>query len=104
MYAIISTGNKQYKVSKDNIITVDKLSGDEGSVIEIQNVLLFSDGDKTVVGAPVVEGCVIKAEIVKQFKDDKIIVFKKKRRQNYRRKKGHRQQLTNIKITEIKIA
>ena len=104
MFAIIRTGGKQYKVSKDSYLNVEKLEGDVGSKLKDIEILLVSDGDKTTVGAPTVSGFTIAAEIVEQFRDEKVIIFKKRRRQNYRRKNGHRQNLTKIKITDIKAA
>lgn len=104
MFAIIRTGGKQYKVSKDTYINVEKLEGNVGDTIKDIEVLLISDGDKTTVGAPVITEASVTAEILEQFRDEKVIIFKKRRRQNYRRKNGHRQHLTTIKITDIKAA
>lgn len=98
MFAVIKTGGKQYKVASGDVIAVEKLSADVGSVVDFDQVLLL--GDK--VGAPVVEGASVAAEVVEQFRDKKIIVFKKKRRKNYRRKNGHRQDLTLVKITDLR--
>ncbi len=95
MFAIFKTGGKQYKVQKNEVIKVEKLDADKN--VEFSEVLMV-DGK---VGAPFVEGAKVKAEIVDQIRDDKVIVFKKKRRQNYRRKQGHRQYLSVIKITDI---
>ena len=96
MYAIIETGGKQYKVKKDEVLTIEKLDSDKKEVV-FEEVLMA--GDK--VGFPFVDGAKVKAEILKQIRDDKILVFKKKRRHNYRRTQGHRQYLTVIKITDI---
>jgi len=95
MFAIFKTGGKQYKVQKGEVLSVEKLDADKEVVFE--EVLMV--GDK--VGAPLVAGAKVKAEVVDQIRDDKVIVFKKKRRQNYRRKQGHRQYLTVVKITDI---
>ena len=95
MFAIIKTGGKQYKVQKGETLTVEKLDADKEVVFE--EVLMA--GDK--VGTPFVAGAKVKAEVVDQIRDDKVIVFKKKRRHNYRRTQGHRQYLTVIKITDI---
>ncbi len=95
MFAIFKTGGKQYKVQKGEVLSVEKLDADKEVVFE--EVLMA--GDK--VGTPFVAGAKVKAEVVDQIRDDKVIVFKKKRRQNYRRKQGHRQYLTVIKITDI---
>ena len=95
MFAIFTTGGKQYKVQKNEVLKVEKLDAEKN--VEFSDVLMV-DGK---VGAPFVEGVKVKAEVVDQIRDDKVIVFKKKRRQNYRRKQGHRQYLTVIKITDI---
>ena len=95
MFAIFKTGGKQYKVQKGEVLSVEKLDADKEIVFE--EVLMA--GDK--VGTPLVAGAKVKAEVVDQIRDEKVIVFKKKRRQNYRRKQGHRQYLTVIKITDI---
>lgn len=104
MYAIIQTGGKQYKVKKGEKVTVDRLVGELGAEINFNEVLLIADDSNTNIGSPTVEGASVKAVISKQFRDEKIIVFKKKRRHNYRRKNGHRQYLTEIEIQEIKTA
>lgn len=104
MFAIIRTGGKQYKVSKDTYLNVEKVEGNVGDKLKDIEILLVSDGDKTTVGAPIVSGFTVSAEVVEQFRDEKVIIFKKRRRQNYRRKNGHRQHLTKIKITDIKAA
>jgi large subunit ribosomal protein L21 len=97
MYAVIRTGGKQYKVSTGDIVKIEKIAGEEGSNVVFSEVLAKDD----VVGTPLVSGASVKATIVKQAKADKVIVFKKKRRQNYRRKNGHRQNITIVKIAEI---
>ena len=97
MYAVIRTGGKQYKVSTGDIVKIEKIAGEEGSSVVFSEVLAKDD----VVGTPLVSGASVKATIVKQAKADKVIVFKKKRRQNYRRKNGHRQNITIVKIAEI---
>lgn len=102
MFAIVKTGGKQYKVAKDSVIKVEKLEGQPGSKIELDHVLLVGEASKAShIGTPTVKGAKVTAEIVNHLKDDKIIVFKKKRRQNYRRKNGHRQDLTELKILKI---
>jgi large subunit ribosomal protein L21 len=101
MYAVIQASGKQYKVSKEQIISVDRMQGSVGDKIEFPNVLFASENGKIKLGTPVIEGAVVKAEIVEHLRGEKIIVFKKKRRKNYRRKQGHRQDLTNLKIKEI---
>lgn len=97
MYAVIKTGGKQYKVASGDVIKVEKLAGDEGSEVIFNEVLALGDN----VGKPLVADASVKATILKQAKADKVIVFKKKRRQNYRRKNGHRQNITIVKIAEI---
>ncbi len=104
MFAIIRTGGKQYKVAKDTYLKVEKIDAEVGAKFDITDVLMISDGDKTTVGAPVVTGAKVVAEILEQGRGEKVIIFKKRRRQNYRRKNGHRQMLTTIKITDIKAA
>ena len=104
MFAVLRTGGKQYKVQKDDVIKVEKLEGDAGKTIDLNEVLFLSDGKKATIGAPLVKGATVKAEVLEQKKDKKIVVFKKKRRQNYRRTKGHRQQVTILKIKDIKAA
>jgi len=97
MFAVIRTGGKQYKVASGDVIAIEKLDGQQGDKVEISDVLMVDQK----VGSPLLKGAKVLAEIVKQFRDDKVIIFKKRRRHNYRRKKGHRQYLTEIKITEI---
>ncbi|MEC7381158.1 MAG: 50S ribosomal protein L21 [Pseudomonadota bacterium] len=104
MYAVIKTGGKQYKVSKDDIISVEKLSEDAGKKIKLNEVLIISDKGKPLVGNPLIKGASVDAEIIEQTRSSKITVFKKKRRHNYRRKKGHKQLITNLKILKINSA
>jgi len=101
MFAVIKTGGKQYKVAKDDVIEVERIDLEAGKAVELGDVLMLSDGGKVEVGAPFLAGAKVSAEVVEQTRGDKIIVFKKKRRKNYRRKKGHRQDLTVLKITGI---
>ena len=101
MYAVIKTGGKQYKVAKNDVILVEKLPGEAGAAIELDEVLLVGDDNNQTVGAPLVDGAHVAATVLEQTRGEKIIVFKKKRRQNYRRKAGHRQDLTALKITDI---
>ena len=98
MFAVIKTGGKQYKVQKDSVIVVEKLAGSAGDKVSFDEVLM-ADGK---VGTPVVKGASVAGEIVKQTRGEKIIVFKKIRRHGYRRKQGHKQSLTVVKITDIK--
>ena len=101
MYAVVKTGGKQYRVAKDDVLTVEKLDGDAGASVELDEVLAMDDGKGLTVGAPLVDGARVAAEVLEQKKGDKIVIFKKKRRKNYRRTRGHRQQLTVIRITDI---
>lgn len=101
MFAVIETGGKQYKVKKGDIITVEKIEGGEGTKVEFNKVLLLNTGDQLKIGTPLVEGVKVEGEILKQGKGEKLIVFKFKRRKRYRRKKGHRQLYTQVKINEI---
>ncbi|AWK87395.1 50S ribosomal protein L21 [Azospirillum thermophilum] len=102
MFAVIRTGGKQYKVANGDVIRVEKLEAEAGASITLDDVLMVSDGGNVQVGSPTVAGAAVVAEVVAQDRGPKIIVFKKKRRQNYRRKNGHRQDLTVLRITEIK--
>lgn len=100
MYAIIKTGGKQYTVKSGDVIQVEKLTGNPGDKIVLSDVLMVG-GNSPTVGKPFVKDAEVAAQIVEQFRDDKVIIFKKKRRHNYRRKKGHRQYLTALQITSI---
>ena len=104
MFAVIRTGGKQYKVAPDDVIAVEKLAGEPGATIELGEVLMVGDGAEVSTGTPLIAGASVSAELVEQRRADKIIVFKKKRRQNYRRKNGHRQHQTVLRITEIHAA
>src|SRR6266446_9601836 len=101
MYAVIRTGGKQYRVAKDDVIAVEKLAGEPGATIELADVLMIGDGATVSAGTPLVSGASVSATLVEQRRADKIIIFKKKRRQNYRRKNGHRQYQTVLRIDEI---
>ena len=101
MFAVIRTGGKQYKVAKDDVIAVERLPAEAGEVVALDQVLMLGEGAAATVGRPLVAGACVAATVVEQTRGDKIIVFKKKRRQNYRRKKGHRQDLTVLRITDI---
>jgi large subunit ribosomal protein L21 len=102
MFAVIRTGGKQYKVAKDDVIWVEKLSAEPGAAIELGEVLMIGDGAEVAAGSPLIEGASVSATVVEQTRAAKIIVFKKKRRHNYRRKKGHRQHQTVLRITGIR--
>jgi len=99
-YAVVETGGKQYRVSEGDVIRVEKLNIDAGNEVELDKVLLVG-GEETKVGAPYVDGAKVTAEVVKNGKGKKIIVFKYKAKKNYRRKQGHRQPYTELKITSI---
>ena len=101
MFAVIKTGGKQYRVEKDSVIRVEKLEAEAGKTVKLDNVLMVGDGSSTKIGAPVVAGASVNAEVVKQTRNRKILVFKKRRRHNSRRKNGHRQYQTVLKITGI---
>jgi large subunit ribosomal protein L21 len=100
MFAVIKTGGKQYKVAAQDVIRVESLAGEAGDQVAF-DVLLLGDGDATHVGAPLLEGASVTGEIVEQTRARKVIAFKKRRRQNYRRTRGHRQHLTVVRITDI---
>jgi large subunit ribosomal protein L21 len=100
MYAVIRTGGKQYRVSEGDRLRVERLTGDVGSKIELSEVLMIG-GEKVAVGKPLVAGAKVTAEITAQDRGKKIIVFKFRRRKNYRKKRGHRQYFTELKITGI---
>jgi len=101
MYAVIRTGGKQYRVTPEDVIVVEKIQGDEGAIVEFADVLMVGGDGAPKIGAPTLSGASVAAEVVTQGRGEKILVFKKKRRKNYRRKAGHRQELTTVRITEI---
>ena len=101
MFAVIKTGGKQYRVAANDRLTVEKLAGSAGDIVEFSEVLMVGNGADVAVGAPFVAGALVTAEVVEQARGPKVISFKKRRRQNSRRKKGHRQDLTIIQIAEI---
>ncbi len=101
MFAVIRTGGKQYRVAKEDVIKIEKISGDVGAAIEFKEVLILGGAGEPAVGSPLVEGATVAGEVLEQGRSGKIIVFKKKRRKNYRRTKGHRQDQTTVKITDI---
>ena len=100
-FAVIKTGGKQYKVAKDQTVTIEKLAVEAGATVEFDQVLAVGEGAGVKLGTPVVAGAKVVATVVEQTRGEKLIVFKKKRRHNYRRKRGHRQLLTVLKITGI---
>jgi large subunit ribosomal protein L21 len=102
MYAIVDIAGKQFKVSKDQYVYTPKLEGDEGAAVEFENVLLVDNDGKIKVGQPTIKGAKVSGKILGHGKDDKVIVFKKKRRKGYKVKNGHRQQFTEVLIDTIK--
>lgn len=102
MFAVIRCGGKQYRVAVDDVLTVEKLDGDAGATLKLEEVLLLG-GDSPKSGAPLVSGAVVHAEIVEHGRGEKVVAFKKKRRKNTHRKRGHRQHFTKVKITAIEV-
>jgi large subunit ribosomal protein L21 len=100
MFAVIKTGGKQYRVVAEDILKVEKIEGERGQIIEFPEVLVVG-GDNPVVGTPMVAGALVAAEVLDQGRNRKVIAFKKRRRKNSRRKRGHRQEFTMVRITEI---
>ena len=103
MFAVIRTGGKQYRVAKDDTIVVEKLAGDPGTMVELSEVLMIGSGKSASIGSPLVDKAAVFAEVVEQSRADKIIVFKKHRRKNYRRTRGHRQQQTVLRILDVSL-
>jgi len=101
MYAVIKTGGKQYRVAKDDVLTIERIAGEPGSTVEFSEVLMVGSGDSVKVGAPFVSGAKVACELVGDARGPKLIAFKKRRRKNSRRKKGHRQDLSTIRVTSI---
>lgn len=100
MFAVIKTGGKQYKVAADDVITIEKVAGEAGEAVTFSEVLLIG-GETTVVGAPTVAGASVTGTVVEQGRAKKVIIFKKRRRKSWRKKEGHRQEQTKVKITAI---
>jgi large subunit ribosomal protein L21 len=101
MYAIIATGGKQYKVSEGDVVTVEKLGAEAGDKVVFDQVLLVSNDGKIQTGAPTVSGATVEAEVLRQMRDKKVIVMKYKPKTGYKRKNGHRQYMTQVKISKI---
>jgi large subunit ribosomal protein L21 len=101
MFAVIRTGGKQYRVAPNDIIEVEKIAGRPGDIVELAEVLLLGGDGGPKTGSPTISGALVAAEVIEQKRSDKIVVFKKKRRSTYRRTRGHRQELTALRITEI---
>lgn len=104
MYAVIQTGGKQYRVSAGDVIKVEKLIGEAGSQVTFDQILLVGEGETAKIGTPIVAGAEVTTEIVAQARGPKLLIFKKRRRQNSRRKNGHRQDITILRVTGIKAA
>jgi large subunit ribosomal protein L21 len=101
MFAVIKTGGKQYRVAANDLLQVDRIAGEPGEIVQIGNVLAVGEGENVTIGVPFVDGASVAAEVVEQGRGPKVIAFKKRRRQNSRRKRGHRQLLTTVRIAEI---
>jgi large subunit ribosomal protein L21 len=101
MYALVKTGGKQYRVSKDDTILVERLSAEEGEQIILNDIVMLGDGDNVTIGTPLVDGAGVSATVVRQTRGPKIIIFRRKRRKNHRRTQGHRQDLTLLKINDV---
>lgn len=102
MFAVVRTGGKQYRVAKNDKIEVESLEAKEGSTVDLEILAFSSDGEKLALGKD--SGAKVSAKVVSHIRNDKVLVFKKKRRHNYRRTKGHRQHVTVLEITDIKAA
>ena len=101
MFAVIKTGGKQYRVAPDDVIRIERIAGEAGDEVAFDDVLMLDADGNTIVGAPLVDGATVTGTLVEQARGKKIIVFKKKRRKNYRRRNGHRQDLSIVRITEF---
>lgn len=104
MFAIVKTGGKQYRVEENSVIRVERLNEREGSTVKLSDILMTGNNESVKIGLPTVSGASVEATVVRQMRDRKVIIFKKKRRHNYRRKAGHRQHLTVLRITKINAA
>ena len=101
MYAVIKTGGKQYRVAANDVLEIEKVAGEAGTTVEFGEVLMLGGDSGAKIGAPFISGAKVLAEVVEQGRGPKVIAFKKRRRKNSRRKRGHRQELTTVKITSI---
>jgi large subunit ribosomal protein L21 len=101
MFAVIRTGGKQYRVAPNDVIEIERVAGKPGDIIELAEVILLGGDGAPKTGSPTIAGAMVAAEVIEQKRGEKILVFKKKRRSNYRRTRGHRQELTALRITEI---
>jgi large subunit ribosomal protein L21 len=101
MYAVIKTGGKQYKVAANDVLTVERLAGDAGAKVSFDQVLMVAGEGEPQIGAPLLSGALVEGEVVEQTRGPKLTIFKKRRRKHYRRKTGHRQDVTVVRITGI---
>jgi large subunit ribosomal protein L21 len=101
MYAVILTGGKQYRVKEGDFLSIEKLEAGNGETIQFDRVLLIEDGENVLIGTPLLENAMVRAEVIETYKDEKVLVFKKKRRKQFRRTRGHRQQLTKVRVGRI---
>jgi len=101
MYAVIKTGGKQYRVQEGDVLQVEKLNMEKGKKVAFDKILLIEDKENVLIGTPYIEDALVRAVVIDNFKEKKVIVFKKKRRKQYRKTRGHRQELTQIRIEEI---
>jgi len=101
MYAVVRTGGKQYRVAKDEVLVIEKLAGEAGGDIELAEVLVLDNGSGAQIGSPLVDGARVFGTVIAQDKTDKVLIFKRKRRKNHRRLRGHRQNVTVLRITDI---
>lgn len=104
MFAVIKTGGKQYRVAANDVLKIEKVVGEVGDIVEIGHVLAHGEGESVTIGAPFVEGAIVTAEVVAQGRAATVIAFKKRRRQNSKRRRGHRQYETTVRIDEILLA
>jgi len=100
MFAVIKTGGKQYRVAEDQVLQIEKIDGEPGQIVQLGNVLMIG-GDAPQVGSPAIDGATVAVEVIEQGRGPKVIAFKKRRRKNSRRKRGHRQAFTLVRISEI---
>ena len=100
-YAVIETGGKQYRVQKDSVLDIELLDAKEGDKVKIDKVLAVSDGSKLNIGTPVVAGAVVTLEVVDQYRGEKVVSFKKKRRKGFHKKIGHRQELMKVRVESV---
>ncbi|CAO4846933.1 MAG: 50S ribosomal protein L21 [Holosporales bacterium] len=104
MFAVIKTGGKQYRVEENSLIRIEKIDAREGATVTLSDVLMTGNEESIKIGLPTVAGATVEATVVRQMRDRKVLIFKKNRRHNYRRKRGHRQHLTVLRVTKINAA